>query len=138
MDSPIIMGDMNHGPALSRNITWLFPIHYGLVTAHGFFSPYVTEDGRCTWCLDNPATRASFKFQCNQVLDHMYIMDSSSKRVVNVKVHTRVRNMWLARILFMISTRALKCKPSAKNNKHLLHWTCQCTRLRMWTCTSSL
>ena len=84
MYSPIIMGDMNHGPALSGNITWLFPIHYGLVNAHGFVSPYVTEDGRCNWCLDNPAARASYPY--NLVIDHIYITDSSSKRLVNVKV----------------------------------------------------
>ena len=88
MDSPIIIGDMNHGPALSGNITWFFPIHYGLVNAHGFVSPYITEDGRCTWCLDNPAARASLPY--NQVVDHIYITDSSSKRLVNVKVHTQV------------------------------------------------
>ena len=84
MDAPIIIGDMNHGPALSGNITWAFPFDYGLMNSYGFVSPYVTEDGRCTWCLDNTVARANLPY--NQVVDHISITVSSSKRLVNVKV----------------------------------------------------
>ena len=88
MDSPIIIGDMNHGPALSGNITWIFPFHHGLMNSRGFVSHYVTEDGRCTWCLDNPTAKAGFPY--NRVIDHIYITVRSSKRLVNVKVRTYV------------------------------------------------
>ena len=40
-DEPILMGDINNGPASSDNMIWELPFHYGLINARGFVSPYV-------------------------------------------------------------------------------------------------
>lgn len=74
-DTPILLGDFNHSPA-SPGITWSLPFHYGLVNARGLVSPYVLEDGRCTFCKDNPS-EAAFGFPFDHILDHIYIETNS-------------------------------------------------------------
>ena len=82
-DIPILMGDFNHGPASPGNITWELPFHYGLISARGFVSPYLIEDGRCTWCIENPTTLSAV----NLVIDHIYLpTDISKERTINSEV----------------------------------------------------
>lgn len=82
-DVPILMGDINNGPATPGNTVWELPFHYGLIAARGFVSPYVLEDGRCTFCVDNPAVVN----QLDKLIDHIYITTDSYKgRVVSSKV----------------------------------------------------
>lgn len=84
-DIPILMGDINNGPASPGNMIWELPFHYGLITARGFVSPYVLEDGRCTFCIDNPAVVNQF----DRLLDHVYITtDSYKERVVSSRVNS--------------------------------------------------
>ena len=84
MDIPILMGGFNHGPASPGGITWELPFHYGLMNARGLISPYVINDGRCTWCLENPVSSASFPF--NLIIDHIYITTDTINRVIRAKV----------------------------------------------------
>ena len=84
VDVPVIMGDFNHGPAAPGGITWDFPLHYGLMTARGFYSPYVLLDGRCVWCLENAQAASSFPF--NFIVDHIYITTNTMERVRSVEV----------------------------------------------------
>ena len=83
-DMPILMGDFNHGPASPGGITWELPFHYGLMTARGLFSPYVFEDGRCTFCSTNPTTN----FPSDIVIDHIYLPTNMKERVVSSRVST--------------------------------------------------
>ena len=85
VDVPVLMGDFNHGPAAPGGITWDYPFYYGLMTARGFYSPYVLRDGRCTWCLEN-AQAASF-LPFNYIIDHIYITTNTMDRVRSVEVH---------------------------------------------------
>ena len=87
VDVPVIMGDFNHGPAAPGGITWDLPIHYGLMNARGFYSPYVLQDGRCTWCVEN-AQAASF-LPVNLIIDHIYITTNAMDRVKSVEVQCR-------------------------------------------------
>lgn len=84
VETPILMGDFNNGPASpGENFSWELPFHYGLITARGFVSPYVLEDGRCTFCVDNP----SVNFPTNLVIDHVYLTTDAYKgRVLSAKV----------------------------------------------------
>ena len=84
IETPILMGDFNHGPAIPReNVVYIFPFHYGLMNARGFVSPYVLLDGRCTLCTENPAVLA----MVNQTIDHVYILSESFEgRVVSSEV----------------------------------------------------
>lgn len=86
-DMPILMGDFNNGPASpGHNISWEQPFLYGLITARGLVSPYLTEDGRCTWCASNPSVAASGS-TVNVVIDHIYVPTNTIKaRVVSSKV----------------------------------------------------
>ena len=73
-DTPILLGDLNHSPA-SPGINWCLPFHYGLLNARGLVSPYVLEDGRCTFCSEN------------LILDHIYIETNSYRgRVLSTQV----------------------------------------------------
>ena len=75
MKTPIIMGDFNNGPAPPGDITWQLPFHYGLIAARGFVSPYVLEDGRCTFSASNT------------LVDHIYLTTDSLKgRVISAEV----------------------------------------------------
>ncbi len=87
IDTPILMGDFNHGPASPReNIIYEFPFQYGLMIARGFVSPYVLHDGRCTFCSDNPAV-AITNYQFNLIVDHVYLLaDMYKGRVISSKV----------------------------------------------------
>lgn len=84
VENPILMGDFNNGPASpGTNFAWELPFHYGLMTARGFVSPYILEDGRCTFCVDNP----SVDFPSNLVIDHVYVTTDAYKgRVLSAKV----------------------------------------------------
>ena len=88
-DTPILLGDFNNGPASPGN-TWELPFHYGLINARGLVSPYVLEDGRCTFCTDNPAVAlAGFPFDV--LVDHVYLTtDAFKKRVTSSMVCERV------------------------------------------------
>ena len=78
------MGDFNHGPA-SPGVTWDLPIHYGLMNARGFVSPYVLYDGRCTFCVANPFV-ARQGFTEDHIIDHVYVPTNMLNRVKAVKV----------------------------------------------------
>lgn len=85
-DVPILMGDFNNGPAPPGGITWEFPFHYGLISARGFFSPYLLEDGRCTFCADNPSVAAA-SFFASVIIDHIYLtIPMVQKRLISSKV----------------------------------------------------
>ena len=87
IDTPILLGDFNHGPASTRRgVSYEFPFFYGLITAHGFVSPYVLHDGRCTFCSDNIAVALS-GFTLDVVIDHIYVLTESYKgRVLSAQV----------------------------------------------------
>ena len=87
-DMPILMGDFNHGPASPGGITWIVPFNYGLMTARGFYSPYVFEDGRCTFCSTNPTTN----FPVDIVIDHIYLRTDMNERVISSKVSYTICN----------------------------------------------
>ena len=75
VDAPILMGQFCHGPLSPRErITPVLPLHYGMMNAGGFVSPYVLLDGRCTFCSDNPATRES---ALSGLADHEYLNKDS-------------------------------------------------------------
>lgn len=76
LETPLLMGDFNNGPAPPGDkLVWELPFHYGLIAARGFVSPYVLEDGRCTYCVDN------------HILDHVYLTATTYKgRVVSAEV----------------------------------------------------
>lgn len=80
---PILMGDFNHGPASPGNITWELPFHYGLMNARGLYSPYVLDDGRCTFCTANPTTAP---FPSDIVIDHIYLPTNMKGRVISSRV----------------------------------------------------
>lgn len=103
LEEPVLLGDLNHGPALQGNQTWELPFHYGLVNARGFISPYVILDGRCTWCgaRDNPAAASSFPF--DETIDHVYLLVDSYPRVQHVEVLTNTL-MLESNILFLSIT----------------------------------
>jgi len=84
MDVPVLMGDFNHGPAAPGGITWELPFHYGLINAHGFASPYVLQNGQCTWCLQN--SQAALDDPVNLLIDHIYITTDSFARVLSAEV----------------------------------------------------
>lgn len=86
VELPVLMGDFNHGPVVPGGVMSTLPFHYGLMTARGFYSPYVLQDGRCTWCLEN-AQAVAF-FPANTILDHIYITTNTQERVKSVEVHT--------------------------------------------------
>lgn len=84
-ETAILMGDINNSPASPGNV-WELPFHYGLINARGFVSPYVLEDGRCTFCMDNPSV-AIGGFQ-SHILDHIFLTtDTYQGRVISSKVH---------------------------------------------------
>ena len=87
-DMPILMGDFNHGPASSGGIIWELPFHYGLMTARGFYSPYVFEDGRCTFCSTNPTAN----ILSDKVIDHIYLSTSMNERVISSRVSYKICN----------------------------------------------
>ena len=70
--TPILMGDFSHGPVTIANTSWRLPLHYGLVSAHGFTSPYVIQDGRYTNLMT--------------VVDHIYIPSYMYKEVDSATV----------------------------------------------------
>lgn len=83
--TPILMGDFNNGPAAAGK-GWEFPFHYGLISARGFVSPYVLEDGRCTFCNENPSV-ALGDFPLDLNVDHIYLTTISYKgRVISSQV----------------------------------------------------
>jgi hypothetical protein len=83
MQTPIIMGDFNNGPAPPGvNFVWQLPFHYGLINSRGFVSPYVLEDGKCTFC-----TSVS-EFTKDFLLDHIFVTTASYKgRVLSSEVY---------------------------------------------------
>ena len=84
-ETPILIGDFNNGPANPGN-GWDFPFNYGLINARGFVSPFVLEDGRCTFCLDNPSGALS-GIPLDLVIDHVYVTtDSFRGRVISSRV----------------------------------------------------
>lgn len=84
MDVPILMGDFNNGPAVPGGITWYLPFHYGLINAHGFASPYIVQNGQCTWCLEN--SQAALRDPRNLIIDHIFITTDSFVRVLSTEV----------------------------------------------------
>lgn len=84
IETPIVMGDFHHGPTSRREgVVYAFPIHYGLMNAEGFVSPYVLLDGRCTICSDNPVRIRPTSF----IIDHIYVLaDSYEERVISAEV----------------------------------------------------
>ena len=84
IETPILMGDFNNGPASpGEGYVWELPFHYGLITARGFVSPYILQDGRCTFCTDNSAV----SFPSNVVIDHVYVTtDAYNGRVLSSTV----------------------------------------------------
>lgn len=83
MTVPVLMGDFNHGPAAPGGIMWDLPLHYGLMNAQGFYSPYVLRDGRCTLCVEN----AQAVFPASFIVDHIYTTTNTMDRVRSVEVH---------------------------------------------------
>lgn len=83
-ETPILMGDLNNGPASpGENFAWELPFHYGLIAARGFVSPYVLRDGRCTFCVDNP----NVNFESNIAIDHIYLTTNTYEgRVISAEV----------------------------------------------------
>ncbi|CAI8036644.1 hypothetical protein GBAR_LOCUS20517 [Geodia barretti] len=79
MQTPILLGDFNHGPARTDGVVAEFPFYYGLMNARGFVTPYVLTDGRCTFCIDNPLTGGLFP---DTIIDHIYITTDTTKRVI--------------------------------------------------------
>ncbi len=51
----IVMGDLNTGPATTAADARL-PSHYARLHQAGFSNPFLEQDGRCTYCYDNPLT----------------------------------------------------------------------------------
>ena len=65
------------------NIQTEFPFYYGLMSAQGFFSPYVLKDGRCTFCTGNPFNSL---YAADEIVDHIYITTDTLERVLLAKV----------------------------------------------------
>ena len=59
-----------------------FPYYYGIMVARGFFSPYIQNDGRCTFCYENPLS----PFPENVIIDHVYITTDTVERVMRAEV----------------------------------------------------
>lgn len=82
------MGDFNHGPTVATppdvsEIIYDYPIHYGVVNAGGYFSPYVLLDGRCTFCIENEKVSTP-----SRIVDHIYVPVTSTQRVIGAEVRT--------------------------------------------------
>lgn len=85
------MGDFNHGPIVATppdvpSLVPEFPLNYGFVNSQGFYSPYVIQDGRCTFCLENAIVNIP-----SRILDHIYVPVTASERVVRAEV----RHSWV-------------------------------------------
>lgn len=51
----LVLGDLNHGPAIGESIRAHYPKHYALLTRAGFANPYAAgATAACTRCDDNP------------------------------------------------------------------------------------
>lgn len=85
LDEPVLLGDFNHGPAFTGTVPWEFPFHYGLMNARGLISPYVFLDGRCTVGKCGGSGREASD-GTPKVIDHIYILSDSFRRVKNVEV----------------------------------------------------
>jgi len=72
--NPILMGDFGHGPVTKAETSWSNPLHYGLMCAQGFFSPYAVQDGRCTFC------------QRMTTVDHIYVPVHMYSQVITATV----------------------------------------------------
>ena len=105
-DTPILLGDLNSSPA-SAGISWILPFHHGLINARGLVSPYVLDDGRCTFCAsENPAV-AMFT-QMDTIVDHIFIETSDFRgRVVSSEVCILILHLGHTRHLHRISFQIL-------------------------------
>ena len=88
--TPILMGDFNNGPAYpSNNNTGQLPSHYNLLQVKGFASPYVLEDGRCTFCSSNNPSVSLSGFESDVTIDHIYLATEKLDRVISSKVYNK-------------------------------------------------
>lgn len=88
--SLVLMGDFNQGPAITRG--WegkrerggedVYPTNYQMVIERGFVSPYVSEVGNCTKCLENPLYTNTMPY----IVDHIYVEEGTA--VLNVMVRS--------------------------------------------------
>ena len=106
MRVPILMGDINTGPAVPGGILWEIPLNYGLITAHGFISPYLVKIPQCTWCVQN--ARAAADLPNNLIIDHIFITLDSFSRAVSAEVSTHLC-MHLRTRLNILSTYIHTC-----------------------------
>ena len=88
MRVPILMGDMNTGPAIPGGVVWEIPLNYGLISAHGFINPYLGKISQCTWCVQN--ARAAAVFPNNLIIDHVFITLDSFSRAVSAEVNAEL------------------------------------------------
>ncbi|XP_041377885.1 uncharacterized protein LOC121390193 [Gigantopelta aegis] len=68
----ILMGDLNTGPAITNPgeepIVGEYPSNFAALLTYGYTSLYEGEDGRCTWCRDNPLHQQRSP---SKILDHI-------------------------------------------------------------------
>ena len=69
-DLRVVMGDLNTGPQTDAADARL-PEHYSRFASAGFINPFLEQDGRCTYCYDNPLTGGNG--ERGVVLDHILL-----------------------------------------------------------------
>jgi len=70
-DDHLLMGDLNTGPidTADKNSPGEGPENFKLLMGAGYTAPYLDQDGRCTYCANNPLTNT----RSNHVIDHMLV-----------------------------------------------------------------
>jgi len=83
--SEILLGDMNCGPAtpLAESAS---PDAYARLVDAGFVDPYANEDGRCTFCRNNPLNGLVEDPEEGALIDHVLISSTSGERATATRV----------------------------------------------------
>ncbi len=85
-DTPtLLLGDMNCGPATAQASAASGDAFARFETA-GFDAPYVTDDGRCTFCANNPLNDFPAGGDAGVILDHVLLRNLSSAATGGVRV----------------------------------------------------
>jgi endonuclease/exonuclease/phosphatase family metal-dependent hydrolase len=83
--SEILLGDMNCGPAtpLAESAS---PDAYARLVDAGFVDPYANDDGRCTFCRNNPLNGLVEDPEEGALIDHVLISSSRGERAEAARV----------------------------------------------------
>jgi len=92
----LLVGDLNTGPEVvnydepEKNLKWEIEEHFKRLNQSGYRAPYFEQDGRCTFCEDNPLQSSD-----NKAIDHILVKGEGVKvdkiyRVLDQTVPTQL------------------------------------------------